>query len=236
MTSWVAPLGFGLLASVSTMLGGVLALKLAARATTVLAVAAGIVLGVAFFDLLPEAMEDGERTYSDRIILACTALGFGGYLLLVRLLAHAERGSRWQVHIGPASLTLHSFVDGLAMGLAFRISPELGWVIAIAVLTHDFADGVNTVTLAMNADRRRVTLQWLVLNGLAPLLGVVIGLTLDLPRSLLAPVMATFGGIFLYIGACDLVPRSLACDGRLRTTFAVLAGIVVMLGVTSLAE
>jgi ZIP family zinc transporter len=52
----------------------------------------------------------------------------------------------------------------------------------------------------------------------------------------LAPLMAVFGGVFLYIGACELVPRSLARDGRLRTTLGVLAGVALILVMTAIAK
>lgn len=236
MSDLLVPLGFGIAASLTTLLGGMLALKLAERTSLILAVAAGIVLGVAFLDLLPEALEFGAGNHSARATLAYAAAGFGGYLLLGRMLASAEGDTRWQAHLGPASLTLHSLLDGLVMGVAFQIAPEIGGVVALAVLTHDLADGVNTVSLALSASRQRIAFYWLLVNGAAPLAGVLIGLVLRVDHRSMAPLMAVFGGVFLYIGACELVPRSLARDGRLRTTLAVLAGIAAMLAITALAE
>ena len=131
MTVPFVPLAFGVAASLTTIAGGVLAFRLAHRMTAILAIAAGVVLGVAFFDLLPEALEFGERSYTHRSTIALAALGFTGYLLLSRLLATAEKRSRWQAHLGPASLTLHSFLDGLLMGMAFQIAPEIGWAVAL---------------------------------------------------------------------------------------------------------
>ena len=78
--------------------------------------------------------------------------------------------------------------------------------------------------------------RWLVLNGVAPMLGVLIGLGLSIPAAMLAPLMALFAGIFLYIGACELVPRSQSLDPRLRTSLATLAGVALMLGVTHFAH
>ncbi|WP_375249938.1 ZIP family metal transporter [Sphingomonas sp.] len=233
---WGLPILFGVAASATTLLGGYLALRFAERISWLLAVAAGVVLGVAFFDLLPEALEYGEGSWSSRAILGCTAAGLSGYLLLTRSLANAERQHGWTSHIAPASLTLHSFLDGVGMGLAFQISPEIGWVVALAVLTHDLADGINTVSLAMQAARKETALRWLIANGGAPFLGVVVGLAMSLPSATLAPITAVFAGVFIYIGAVELVPRSLARDGRMRTTWLVLAGVGLMLGITLIAE
>ncbi|WP_267394460.1 MULTISPECIES: ZIP family metal transporter [unclassified Sphingomonas] len=235
-TAVAIPLLFGLAASAATALGGLLALRLADRIAPLLAATAGIVLGVAFFDLLPEALSFGAGMYSARTLLTGAALGFSAYLLLARLLAGAKRTAHWQAHLGPASLTLHSLLDGLGMGLAFQIAPEVGWVVALAVLTHDVADGVNSVSLALAASQQKTALRWLIANALAPLAGVALGLAVQLPGWVLAPLLACFAGVFLYIGACELVPRSLARDSRLRTTLCVVAGVMVMLVVTHLAH
>ncbi|SOB88323.1 zinc transporter, ZIP family [Sphingomonas guangdongensis] len=236
MNDWLVPVLFGLAASGATLLGGVLALRQAARDAALLAISAGVVLGVAFFDLLPEAIAIGALAYPPRAIMVFAAGGLAGYLLLSRTLASLEGPSAWRGHLGPASLTLHSFLDGLIMGIAFQIAPDVGWLVALAVLTHDLADGLNTVSLALETSRRETALRWLAINGAAPLLGVVTGLVVALPAAALAPVMATFAGIFLYIGAVELVPRSLARDGRLRTTLQVLGGFALMLAITAVAD
>lgn len=76
-----------------------------------------------------------------------------------------------------------------------------------------------------------------MLNGAAPILGVLLGLSITititiLPR-MLAPLMAVFAGVFRYIGACELLPRSYARDPRLRTT---LASMTLMFVKTSIAH
>jgi ZIP family zinc transporter len=219
-----------------TLVGGLVALKLERRTTLMLAAAAGIVLGVAFFDLLPEALGMASSIYSDRLILTCTAGGFMSYLALNRVISRYERRITWKAHLGPASLTLHSFLDGAAMGLAFQVSPSVGWIVALAVLTHDLADGVNTVSLALAASRKRVALCWLLANGAAPLIGVMLGLVVRLENALLAPIMGAFAGVFLYIGSCELVPRSFERDPRLRTTASVLAGVSLMFALSFATE
>lgn len=235
--SLLIPLAFGMAASLATLFGGFLALRLAARITLIAAFTAGIVLGVAFFDLIPEAIGMAEALYDSRTVIGCTAIGFGGYMVLDRVLgAKGGYDGAWRAHLAPASLTLHSLLDGMGIGIAFQISPQIGWVIAIAVLTHDIADGVNTVSLSMMTSKRATAIRWLVVNGCAPLVGVVLGLMMRIPGAMLAPLLAAFAGVFLYIGACELVPRSHLRDPRLRTTVASLAGMLLMLGVTTWAK
>ncbi|HIV76750.1 MAG TPA: ZIP family metal transporter [Candidatus Sphingomonas excrementigallinarum] len=232
------PLAFGFAAMLATLAGGLLALRLRHRIGLVLGVTAGIVVGVALFDLVPEALDLAGDRWTIRAMMAFSAMGLGGYMLLDRVLARIPRAAAasWRGDLGPAMLCLHSLMDGLGIGIAFQIDTAAGWMIALAVLTHDVADGVNTVSLSLAARTEAAARRWLVLNGIAPMLGVLIGLGLSIPASMLAPLMALFAGIFLYIGACELVPRSQSLDPRLRTSLATLAGIALMLGVTHIAH
>ncbi|MCT8000430.1 ZIP family metal transporter [Sphingomonas sanguinis] len=232
------PLAFGLAAMMATLAGGMLALRLRHRIGIVLGVTAGIVVGVALFDLVPEALELAGDRWAVRQLMGFTAMGLAGYMLLDRALARIPRtaAASWRGDLGPAMLCLHSMMDGLGIGLAFQIDTAAGWMIALAVLTHDVADGVNTVSLSLAARSEAAARRWLLLNGAAPMLGVLIGLGISIPASMLAPLMALFAGVFLYIGACELVPRSQSLDPRFRTSIATIAGILLMLGVTHFAH
>jgi zinc transporter ZupT len=233
----MTPVMFGMAATLATLAGGFLALKLRHRIALVLGITAGIVLGVAVFDLVPEAMELAGGDWHPRALFAFVALGLGFYMLLDRTLGRSERlPTAWRTHLAPATLTLHSLMDGMGIGIAFQIDARAGWLVALAVLTHDLADGVNTVSLCLAARSEEAARLWLVLNGAAPLGGVLLGLSLMVPPVLLAPLMAGFAGGFFYIGACELVPRSYALDPRLRTTVASLGGMFLMFAVTSIAH
>ena len=234
--SLVAPLGFGVAAAAATFAGGLLGLRLATRIVLVLGLTAGVVLGVALFDLVPEALALAGPSHGLRAMLAWVAVGLGGYMLFERALAGSRGKAAWRAHLGPATLTLHSFLDGFGIGIAFQVSPAIGWVVALAVLTHDVADGVNTVSLCLAAGRAAAARAWLIVNGISPLLGVMAGLVVRVPQPVMAPVMAIFAGVFLYIGACELLPRSHALDPRLRTTLASLVGMALMFLVTALAR
>lgn len=232
----IAPLGFGVAASVATVVGGTLGLRFADRIGLVLGLTAGIVIGVALFDLLPEAATlNGGGAGGLRRVVGWLAVGFGAYMLFRRAIGQVGR-TDIGIHLAPALLTLHSFMDGLGIGLGFQVSPAVGGLVAAAVLTHDLADGVNIVSLCLAAGRRAAARRWLAINGVAPMAGVLIGLLVRVPETVLAPVMAAFSGSFLFIGACELVPRGHALDPRLRTTIASALGMGLMFVVTALAR
>ncbi len=231
------PILLGLVAGCATFAGGQLALRVERRSGSLLGLTAGMVLGVALFDLLPEAMEIGEQRPGSATLLAVTGLALIGYMLIDRL---ADRSlpalSGFRSILAPASLTLHSFIDGAGIGLAFQLAPSAGWLVAIAVIAHDLADGVNAVSLARATGSRLATEIWLVINAVAPLAGVVVGRTVSMPPRLFAILLSAFAGIFLYIGAVHLLPRSHAVRPHVSTSLASVAGMVLMLCVVHLAH
>src|ERR1700678_4655444 len=73
-------------AFVSTLAGGLLALGLRDKLHLILGFSAGAVIGMAFFDLLPEAIDTARGFQSPAVILAWGALGFLSYLVRDRML------------------------------------------------------------------------------------------------------------------------------------------------------
>jgi zinc transporter ZupT len=227
----VMPIAFG--AFLATMTGGLFALSLRDRLHLVLGFSAGAVIGVAFFDLLPEAVETGGA-WGPRAILALSALGFFVYTLVDRLvLLHSHDGDHNQEAargwIGAGSFSAHSVLDGFAIGVAFQAGQAVGVTVAIAVLVHDFSDGLNTVNVVVtNGGERKVALRWLVLDAIAPVLGAGISLFFVFPKNILSLILALFAGFFLYIGASDLLPESHHAHPRLFTTIATLLGAAIL--------
>ena len=94
----------------------------------------------------------------------------------------------------------HSFVDGAGTGLAFPVSAAVGAAVAIAVIAHDFCDGLSTVGLMLlhpNAARRSLVM--LTADALAPVLGAVSTLALTLPPSAFVLYLGGFAGFLLTV-------------------------------------
>ena len=224
----------------ATMLGGLLAFALRDRLHLVLGFSAGAVIGVAFFDLMPEALATGTAWGSRSILLLC-ALGFFVYTVIDRAILLHEHGEEHHTEtrgwIGAGSFSAHSFLDGFAIGIAFQASRSVGAIVAIAVLVHDFSDGLNTVNVVVkNGGDRRMALRWLLLDAAAPVIGAGVSLLVRLPESDLALILAMFSGFFLYIGASDLLPESHHAHPRFLTTAATLLGAGSLLFATHFAQ
>jgi ZIP family zinc transporter len=234
----------GIAAFCSTFLGGWFALYLKDRLHLILGFSAGAVIGVAFFDLMPEAIELVGQRHDAAFVTSIIALGFALYLALDRLFvlhrhheddshhhAHAERGA-W----GASTLSFHSFLDGLGIGFAFKVSAAIGLVVAAAVLAHDFSDGINTVNMILkNGGERKRALRWLFVDALAPVLGVLITLLFSVSQESLGLLIALFAGFFLYIGASDLLPESHHAHPMRWTTISTVVGMLVIYIVIHLA-
>ena len=233
-------------AFLATFCGGLFALRFQDKLHLVLGFSAGAIIAVAFFDLLPESIELGIGNYEVGTILALAALGFVSYLLLDRILFFHEHASDGDSHdegifkkrgkLGAGSLSLHSFLDGVILGLSFQISPVVGAVVAAAVLTHDFSDGLNTVNLVLkNGGSKTTALKWLFVDALAPFFGVVVTMFFTLDEMALSPILALFAGFFLYIGATDLLPESHHRHPALLTTLMTVLGFAILYGVVQIA-
>jgi len=223
----------------STLLGGLFALRLKDQLHLILGFSAGAVVGVAFFDLLPEALDLAGAHYSIPTVVSVVALGFLVYLALDRLVVHhrheedlnAPRGKA-----GAGALSLHSVLDGVGIGFAFHASSAVGLVVAFAVVAHDFSDGINTVNFILkNGGGRAQALTWLLLDALAPVLGILATLFFTISEAELGLLLALFAGFFLYIGASDLVPESHHAHPTRWTTFMTIIGAALLYVIIRLA-
>lgn len=230
-------LSIALATCAATMIGGLFAIAMRDRLHLVLGFSAGAVIGVAFFDLMPESIETA-RHMNPRDLIGIAALGFFVYVLLDRLVVlhdheehpqHRERRG-W---LGAGSLSLHSLMDGFAIGVAFQAGQAIGFVVAAAVLVHDFSDGLNTVNVVVkNGAGKKTALRWLAIDALAPVLGASASLLVVMPSEVIAIFLAIFSGFFFYIGASDLLPESHHAHPRLLTTLSTLAGALSLFVVT----
>lgn len=229
-------------AFVATFLGGLLAIRWSDKLHLVLGFSAGALIGVAFFDLLPEALEIGEQFHGIDTMALVMAAGFLGYMVLDRMFfmhSHSHEGhDEHEAHshghtrkgwFGAGSLSLHSFLDGVAVGVAFQVSTAVGAVVAAAVLVHDFSDGINTVSMILRSGgTKRQALRWLAVDAIAPVLGLLSTFLFVIPEPVVGPILALFCGFFLYIGASDLLPESHHSHPTRWTTLATALGMVVI--------
>lgn len=225
---------FACLTFFSTCCGGVAAIRLRDRMHLLLGFSSGAVIAVVLFDVIPEIFEFGGPATP---VMPIVALGFLIFFGLERVTAlHRSREHAHQTGVHPeefgiiaaAGLSFHSFLDGFAIGVGFQTNFRIGLLISLAVIAHDFSDGLNTVTVVLahgNAIER--AMRWLIVDALAPMAGTVTALPLRLGETVLPWLLAFFAGAFLYIGASDLLPEAREHDSP-AVGIATTAGMLLM--------
>lgn len=224
-----------LAAIASTLLGGFFAIRAKDKLHLILGFSAGAVIAVALFDLLPESIELSSARFDTKTIALLIAAGFALYLIVDRFFSlhthdkeHCDNPGHTE-KLSASALIVHSFLDGIGIGLAFKVSSAVGWVVAAAVLAHDFSDGINTVGIILkNEDGKNKALKWLIADALAPAVGIIATVFFTVSESTLGLVLAVFCGFFLYIGASDLVPESHHRHPTFWTTFSTILGMAVL--------
>jgi ZIP family zinc transporter len=235
--NWVI-LGLAFATFLSTLIGGTFAIKLRKALPYFFAFAAGSLIAVSFFDILPESLNiSASVNLSTRYIMITIVASFLFYSLLEKfiLVHYHEDGGHGHVMgpIGAGSLVIHSFLDGVAIGAAYQVNPAVGLLVALAVIFHDFTDGINTVTLMLkNKQNIRNATIFLIMDAIAPVLGVTITSLIMINQTVLALVLAVFVGEFIYIGAVNLMPETRKYPNWKIAASTMLA-ILLILGLTS---
>ncbi len=217
-----------------TLLGGLFAIRFKDKLHVILGFSAGAVVGVALFDLVPESLSIAQGYASYSLVMSLIGVGFAVYMVLDRIFASRDNCAEGDHHhrgrFGAGSLSFHSFLDGIAIGISFLASPIAGWVVASAVLAHDFSDGINTASLIMrHGGSKKEALRWVILDAVTPLFGIMLTQIIHIPQSLIGVSIAIFAGFFLYIGASDLLPESNHGHSTWWTTVATIFGMLFIL-------
>lgn len=225
-------------ASLAIFLGGLFALRFSDRLHLIIGWSAGALLGVVFFDLIPESVFLVGGL--ERALFLC-ASGFVLYMILDRtFFGHGHGREPYQEArraISAGSISLHSFIDGIAVGLAFNVSASFGVAVAVAVLFHNFSDGINTVNLVLkHGGKAGSALRWVALNAIAPSAGVLVSRFVIMGNQTLGAILAVFAGFFLFIGASDLLPESRHSHSKFWTTSLTVLAMALIYAVTAWLE
>ncbi len=235
MTNMHTPLLFLALPVAATLVGGLMAIRYERFRPLLVAIGAGLLLGAAFLDLLPEAIAIGAgSSLPAASVLGFTLLFFLMFSTLEIALArysthtgmHHPETRRRLGRIGGGLLIFHSFRDGMAIGAAFAASHTAGYAVATGIAAHDFGDGMNTVILTTAGEKARLSdYGFLLLDAIAPFLGGLLTIWWLLSSRNAAILLALAAGFFLQMATSDFLPQLRSEPGRQRWLMAaVIAG------------
>lgn len=231
----------------STTLGGLLALKAKDRFHLVLGLAAGLLLGLVAFDLLPEVFRESKLMVNSQI--AGVSLAFVVGFLTLHFIeesfgghepaeSHHESDHSHYGNIagglGAVAMAGHVFLDGVALGVAFHVSNKLGLAIFFALLVHAFSDGLNTVAMLRKTGHwTQAAVYLLLVDAIARIGGAALGTSLHPSPAWLAIYLALFSGIIIYIATSHILPEAHSTHPSKVTLLTTLAGVAIMFGVVT---
>lgn len=214
---------YGLVSGLLSLVGGFIVLWRSDYAKKIiiplLAFSAGAFLGVAFLDVLPEAV---ESTSDVHLVFIAALAGFFLFFVLERVLmifshrhkhtnetqSHSEHSESLPILIVLGD-SVHNFLDGAVIGLAYLASPALALPTALAIAAHEIPQEVGDFTILLDSGWKKTNI--VIANVLSSLLSIVgiflavfVGSKLE---SFLPYLLGAVGGTFIYIAACDLIPE-----------------------------
>jgi len=247
---------------IATLAGGLLSVLIAASLTVALlgrvvrslvSLSAGVLLGTALLNVLPEAFESHASPQS----LFATLLGGLMFFFLLEkaeLYRHthhhegddphhhhhhgfdAEQAGRggWSVLLGDS---IHNFCDGIIIAAAFLTDTRLGVVTALAIVAHEIPQEVGDYIVLLNAGLSRTrALAYNTISGLAAVVGGVLGYFVVAPWKGLFPyLLVAAASSFVYVSVADLLPQ-LQRRLPLRETVSQLAWLAVGLAIVVAAR
>lgn len=229
---------FSIITFFSTLGGGLLAVKFKQKLHLIMAFAAGVLLGVVCFDIFPEIIEQIQiNNFKSIEVMIALVVGFLVFHVLEKtILIHHAHETDYVEHKHPqvgvlSALALigHSFIDGVGIGLGFQINATVGLLVAIAIVSHDFTDGMNTVTLMLiNKNTTKKTKAFLILDAMAPVLGVIATLFFTISPYLLFLYLGFFAGFLLYIGVSDILPEAHSQKSSFKLIGLTVLGVIAI--------
>jgi len=206
----------------------------------VTAIGAGALLGAAFFDLLPEALEHLKEPAYQWLGVGLAG-GFVLFFVLERTFSgfhsHHEHQKidrklpqRSLLIIGNAS---HRAMDGIAIGAAFAASPKLGTLLVIATAAHEVPRTVGDFGLLLGRGMGKYGV--IIVHALSSLFAIMLaalvyhfgGSNFD---GAMPYILAAIAGSFIYIAAADIIPEIHERPHREanRQSLLLLAGIAII--------
>ncbi|TSC78156.1 MAG: zinc/iron permease [Parcubacteria group bacterium Gr01-1014_33] len=239
--------------SVVSFAGGALAIfeeeRIRRGAHFIVSFAIGALLGVAFLELIPEAIKMAGDLGTDSLIgnEIVHVINFGAVELVLSFVLAGiflffvlEKFLFWyHCHDGHCPVHtytylilwgdfLHNFIDGIIIALAFLADPRLGIFTTMAVIFHEIPQEIGDFGVLIHggmAQSRALLYNFFV--SLSTILGAVLTYIFGAFLEPILPIaLALVAGNFIYLAATDLMPE-LHESTRLRHSLAQLLFISI---------
>ena len=221
MNTAVLGLFFG---TIGTTIGGIIGCSLKSQSNKflsfILSFAAGLMMAVICFDLVPEALGLSQITeVIIGIVLGIVVMIFCD-LIVDKIFSKKEilnqntnKVSNNLLKTGiivSIGLAIHNIPEGLAIGSGFEASLKLGFSLAIAICFHDIPEGISMALPMKNGGMKAYKIMfYVILSGIATGVGALIGSIVGkISEQIIAIALSFAAGAMLYIVSGELIPES----------------------------
>ena len=221
MNTAVLGLFFG---TIGTTIGGIIGCSLKSQSNKflsfILSFAAGLMMAVICFDLIPEALGLSQITeVIIGIVLGIIVMIFCD-LIVDKIFSkkpilnqNTNKVSNNLLKTGiivSIGLAIHNIPEGLAIGSGFEASLKLGFSLAIAICFHDIPEGISMALPMKNGGMKAYEIMfYVILSGIATGVGALIGSIVGkISEQIIAIALSFAAGAMLYIVSGELIPES----------------------------
>jgi zinc and cadmium transporter len=214
------------------------------RVNVLISYAIGALLGAAFLEILPHALEKGDPHRMAATVLFGILVFFVLEKLVLWRHCHHDHCEAHDAHApahdhGRSGLlilvgdTFHNFVDGILIAAAFFESTELGIVTALAIIAHEIPQEVGDYLILLHSGYSRArALAFNLLSSLATLLGAMLAyFALSQLTEWIPTLLGLAAASMIYVAVADLIP-SLHKRTELKATLQQI--LLIGLGVASI--
>ena len=232
--------------TIGTTIGGILGCTIKSRSNKflsfILSFAAGLMMAVICFDLIPESLEISKLSQSIiGIFLGILIMIFCDLIVDKKISKKVKKQEKEMsllktgiiVSIG---LAIHNIPEGLAIGSGFDASIKLGYSLAIAICFHDVPEGMSMAIPMKNGGMKIYKIMfYVILSGLATGIGTLIGAIIGKVSEQIISICLSFAaGAMLYIVSGELIPESNKLYKGRMSAIGNIVGIIIGMGVTYL--
>ncbi len=228
---------YGLIAAGAEILGGTLvALRKAWPARVqeyLLALSAGFLLALVFFELLPESIAFLGATASIYVVTGFGLLHFFEHTIVGHL--HFGEETHTEIMVSRVAslsafsgLLIHSFFDGVAIAAGLEYKYAIGLLVFLAILLHKIPEGLTIASIMRAANQTRAnSLLASFAVGAATIFGIlVVVLIAGMGSAAIGVAFAFSAGAATYVGASDLIPEINRSRNRI-IPFIVFGGMIL---------
>jgi len=204
---------------------------------------AGLLGGITFIDILPEAFDHAEEVgVSPMFVSGGVAVGLFLLFAVERHMLVNER-KRSHVHVengreitplgtlAVSALTIHGIVDGFVIPIGFAGGAEVGLIITLAVALHQIPDSFSAATIALTSgySRKRIAL-FVVVTALDTPIGIVLGYAFLGAGAWMIPFgLGLSAGTFIFVSAADLIPELQHRSSSTWVTVSIVFGFLFVM-------